>query len=204
MSEVEKTVDGVQPDQDGVEVTEKVETTQADDKVDYVSFKRAVDEKKRLQAEKEELAAKVKSYEEQKLESEGNKDQIIQNLRKELQETATQLKSVKTSTTWEKIENQIQSAALKSGCKNPEKLMLLLNSDDIKGLEVDDKVKIHPDDLNRLIDKAKEENEFLFGGGHVRVSDGQPTGQIKQKTLKDLTQDEKKALRSKLIKDKFF
>jgi len=204
MSEVEKTVDGVQPNQDSVEVVEKVETTQTSDKVDYESFKRAVDEKKRMQAERDELNDKVKKYEDDKLEADGNKDQIIQNLRKELAEKSNKLKSVETSTTWEKIENQIQSAALKAGCKNPEKLMRLLDDGDIKSLEVDKKIKIHPDDLNRLIDKAKSENDFMFGKGTVRISDGQPTNEVKQKGLKDLSESEKKELRKKLVKDRFY
>jgi len=203
---VDETSDGVTPEiDDGVKDSEKVETTQkADDKVDFSSFKRAVDEKKRAQEKVDELAAKVKTFEESELERKGNTDQIIKNLRTELENSKTELKSLKGATTWDKIESQIQKAAIKAGCKNADKLMKLIDSEDIKAMEIDDKIRIHNDDLNRLIDKAKSENDFLFGKGSVKVVDGQPKGEIQQKGLKDLTANERKALRAKLKNDKFY
>jgi len=204
--EVEKTSDGVTPTiQDGVKDSEKVETTQkTDDKVDYASFKRAVDEKKRGQEKIAELAEKVKLFEESELERKGNTDQIIKNLRTELETSRSELKNLKGATVMDKIESQIEKAAMKAGCKNPSKLLQLIDSADIKAMEIDENVKIHQDDLNRLIDKSKSENDFLFGKGTVKVVDGNPKGEVKQKGLKELSPEEKKSLRAKLIKDKFY
>lgn len=109
-------------------------------------------------------------------EKKGNYENVIKSLRDELTETKGALKTKEQSFAWNSVENQIKQAAIKAECKNPEKLMKLIDKGDLKSLEIGEDYSINSDDLNRLMEKAKKENDFLFGTKTLNINDVAPTG----------------------------
>ena len=130
----------------------------------------------------QELNEKLKTYELSQAENEGRKDDVIKSLRDELNQTKTQLKEKEKTYAYSVVSEQLKREAVNQGCVNPDKLIRLMSTEDLKSIEVDDGFAINSDDLSRVIAKAKEENSDigLFGAKKVNIHDinikGAPTG----------------------------
>lgn len=193
-----------EPDASG-ELQENEESRKREDVVAYDTHRKLLSEKKKTQAQLEELKKQLGQYEQQKLEAEGRKDEVIKSLRQQLSEKESILKEKDSRYAWNVVSGQIKSRATQEGCKSPDKLLRLLDKEDLSALEVDDNYMVNQDDLSRIIEKAKRENDFLFSARKANVNDLPPSGKVEQpekKTVKDLSRKEKFALLGQMLGSK--
>jgi hypothetical protein len=160
-------------------------TEKKDDVVAYSTYSKVMGTLKKRESELNEVRSKLESIELEKKQAEGNKDEVINQLREKIANSEKEKQSLQSKFAWNSLEGQIKSQAMKAGCVNPDKLIRLLDDDDLKAIEVDDSFKVNNDDLTRLIEKAKKDHSDigLFGKKQVNVNDVSP---------KPMKQNEKK------------
>lgn len=162
-----------------------------EDVVRYSSFKRVLDEKKRMQREKEDAFNRIKEMEQKELESQGKKDELIESLRQELNQTRTKYKEMETTNAWNKLTGQIKDFVKKEGCSYPEQFIKLMDKKDFDLLSLSDG-NVNEEDLRSLAEKSRKVNPFLFQS-KAKVNDVIPNGAIKQdkgKSLQDMSEKE--------------
>lgn len=148
---------------------------------------------KKLGEELKQLRTLVNSQEEDKKIAEGKKDEVITSLREKVRNLTSELEDTKDTYNWSTVEGQLKQAALKEGCVDAEKLVRLIDNQDIAGLEVDSKYRVNGDDLSSLLSKVKKDNPFMFGEGSANIDDLTPSNNIEKKAAKrvdDMTQEE--------------
>lgn len=164
------------------------------DVVAYSTYSKVLGTLKKRESELDELRSRIDSIELEKKQAEGNKDEVITTLRSKLKEAEEGSKKLQHKYAWNVLEGQIKTEAIKQGCANPDKLIRLLSDDDLKAIEVDAGFNVNQDDLKRLIDKARKDNEDigLFKNRSVNVNDVSPTKSPapKQKKVEEMTPSE--------------
>lgn len=163
------------------------------DQVSYDSFRKAVESEKRAKERARELESKLEAKMQAELEAQGKHEDIIQSLKSKLQETEGTLKKERESYLWNNVTSAVKTEAAKHGCKNPEKLVKLLDKEDFSMLQAENG-QIMGQSLSALIDKAKKENDFLFTSPAVKVNDATPSSRVekpKEKTPSEMTQAER-------------
>lgn len=150
---------------------ENVSDNSQGDNVAYETYRKVLSEKKKRDEELLSLRDQLKTYEQQKAETEGRKDDVISSLRKELDEYKSKLTNVQKTYAFTTIEQQIRQKAIESGCKKPDHLLRLLSNEDLGSIDVSDDFRVNSDDLTRVIDKSKKEFDYLFKVERVNVSD---------------------------------
>ena len=94
---------------------------------------------------------------------------------------------------WNSVTSAVKTEAVKHGCKNPDKLVKLLDTNDFSMLQAENG-QIMEQSLSALIDKAKKENDFLFTQPAVKINDAIPSGKPEQpraKSASEMTQKER-------------
>lgn len=164
-----------------------------DDVVAYSTYSKVLGTLKKRESELDEVKTRLESIELDKKQAEGNKDEVITDLRSRLQSLESEKSTLRSKYAWNSLEGQIKSEAVRSGCVNPDKLVRLLEEDDLKSIEVDDSFKVNQDDLSRLIEKAKKDHSDigLFGKKKVNVNDVSPKPvKHESKKVEDMTSAE--------------
>jgi len=137
---------------------------------------------KNLKGKNQEFQSKLQSYEEEKMVTEGKKDELVDSLRERLTAAERKLEEKDQLYSWDKLTSQIQTAAMKKGCHSPEKLIKLLPDSALGKIQVGD-------DLNLLLEEAEKDNPFLFKK-HVHVSDLNPGGKVQAKPVSEMSASE--------------
>lgn len=160
------------------------------DKVAYETYKKLLGEKKKRDEEVSSLAQKLKHFEEKELEQTGKHSELIDSLRNQLKEKDENLSQLQADIqsrekkeAWNTVTSQIKEAATVEGCMSPDKLLKLLDKSDLKALEVKEEsgqIKVNADDLKRLMEKARKENEFLFKRPDPKINDLTPKVKIEK------------------------
>lgn len=169
------------------DLKEKYEQDKADG-VSYDSYKKAVNQYKKSNERLAELQAKLESYEQQKLESEGKKDEVIAQLRGKVNDLESKYKQSQANFTWTTVGSQIQEEMSARGIQNPSKAFRFAKAEygeDLKGMEVDENYRVNRDDMQRFVDKFVQENQE-FVTRKVPVNDLTPSGVSKEES-KDLS-----------------
>ncbi len=176
--------------EDSVQDASGVEATQSnlDDFVALETYRKAVSREKRLKQELEKARQENSHFKEEKMVEEGKHTDVIAALRKELEEQRLAVKEKDEVYGWERVSTQFHKAAMAEGCAHPDKLMKLIDQDDFASVEVDSNYKVNIDDVKRVIEKAKKENEFLFARSARKVDDLPPSDKIEKKQPKPLSE----------------
>lgn len=160
--------------------------------VSYDSYRKVLGEKKAMQSKYNEMQARLEQLEAERLDKEQDAEKRANDWKAKFEQTSSDLNNLKKQTVFNAIKSQVTSKASSEGCVNPEKLFRLLDSNDLKNLEVDDSYRIAEQDLTSLIDKAKTEHADigLFKKADVQVHNvmGQP--KVGNKSLDEMTKDE--------------
>lgn len=181
-----------------VEAQDNASGKSRDDMVSHKSYLKVLGEKKKRDQEVLELRDRLESIEQAKLEAEGNKDEVISNLKNKLSTVETEYKSFKEFTFMDKINSQIKSEAKEQGCVNPDKFLKLLGQDQISSLTITqtgDSFSVDKDDLLSLMEDAKKEHSDigLFKPKKINVTD-MPSGKgkfgDKPKSLENMSKEE--------------
>ena len=134
------------------------DNSEGKDKVAYETYRKVLGEKKKRDAEVQELRDRLNAIELDKKQAEGNKDEVIASLRSELEKSKSQVSETKKNFAWNIMQSQIKSEAVNRGCKNPDGLIRLLSKDDLASIEIDDQFNVNKDDLSRVLDGVAERN----------------------------------------------
>lgn len=184
---------------------EKV-TTQKDDVVQFSSFQKALEEKKRAQAQATEMKSELEILREEKLKREGKFDEVNIAKDKKIAELEKQLGSTKQSYAWSTLTGEIKREAIKNNCTDPDKLIRLMSDDDLKELSqnVNEDFTINTESLKTVMEKNKKENFFLFTESKKKQVNGNPKAvfEIEEKTdLSKLSLEELKELHKKSFRN---
>jgi len=173
-------------------VVQEVETVVNDDKntVHYDTYKRVLSKLKSRENEFDTLKEKYQTVQNDKLEAEGNKDQLIESLRKEVIETKGKLKATVGTIARSNAMTAIVDEAVKAGCNSPDVVKKFLE-DQLGELEYDEDFQPDRDQVKALIEDARAKAPVLFGkeapkiANHNNSSGGNSHSVKKLKDLKD-------------------
>lgn len=169
--------------------------------VKYETYSRVLGRLKNTESQFTELQDKISKLEQEKLEAEGNKDQLIESLRKELNERRTREKTIVGSIALSQGKNALIDHAVKMGCNSPDILTKLLEGD-LQNLEYDSDFKPDSEQVKTLVEEARKKNPILFSKEAPKVANHNlntkaPQAQ-KTKPIKDMTDEELDSLWGKL------
>jgi tRNA U34 5-carboxymethylaminomethyl modifying enzyme MnmG/GidA len=161
------------------------------DQVSYDTYRKTVSEAKKLKEalrQKEEMLALA---EHQKLEAEGKKDELIQQLKLKADKLEKEKNNLFSNFVYSSLDQQLRDEAAKLGCIDSEALSKLV---DVEGVDVDPKTfKADRDQLVAVIEEVKKARPYLFQKGGPKINAQLPSGQAKQvehKELKDMSKEE--------------
>jgi hypothetical protein len=159
------------------------------DSVQYETYQKVLAEKKRMQQDREEIAAKLKKFEDKELEAQGKHQELLESLRKDNKDKEDKLSKVVQTFAMKTVESQIIAEAQKHGCLDNEALLKLI---DINALEVDmDKMQVNADDLNREMEKVIKARNYLFKKNGPKFNDVTPGNNAPiSKSLADMSKDD--------------
>lgn len=164
--------DNVTPNQDGNATETEVQAAVNDGEkqtVQYDTYRRVLSKLKNTESEFEKLYERMQTMEQDKLEAEGNKDQLIESLRKEVMETKTKLKTTVGSVARSQAMNAIVEEAVKAGCNSPDVVKKFLE-DQIQNLEFDTDFNPDREQVKALVDEAKTSAPVLFSKEAPKVA----------------------------------
>jgi len=158
------------------------------DQVKYETFQKILNEKKNVQGKLSEYEAELQSLREEKLQREGNHEKLIEDLRKKNTELSTNLSKKDQSYAWNTLTSEIKREAMRAGCEKPDKLIRLLDDEDLRSIEVGENFSIDKQSLSAVLEKAKRENSFLFKSSNKITANGNPSTKIEENNkLNDLS-----------------
>lgn len=198
MSEVESKVsDQTDVVSDDIENQKKIE-----DKVAHSTYLKVLGEKKRLQAQYQEMQSKLDEAEKAKLEHEGKKDELITQLKSQIDAEKKRAAEVQKSSAMRVINMQVQAAAKDAGCVNPKALMKLASFDEV---DFTDDLDLSEESVKKIISDAQKEHSYLFQKQVAQIKDATPGSNLKMLSgAQDLTKmkpsDLKNMLAMKLAK----
>ena len=165
--------------------TEVSDSAQNKDSVAYETYRRTLSEAKRVKAERDELRERAALLEQQKLESEGNKDELINTLKKQLAEKEKRYKDSVGNYAYQSVKSQIESEAAKLGCVDTDALSKLVNLD---VLDIDETTfRAEAEQVKLLIDEVKNQRPYLFSKAGPKLDPHVPrTGDLRTTPLDPL------------------
>lgn len=170
-------------------------------KVSYDSHKKLLDEKKKVADENKALKEKLDAIENEKLQTEGKSKELAEKYRKELEDERTKGTESKKRIVKDRVENSLKLEATKAGLNMPfEKFAKLV---DLDMVEVDaDTLEVNAKDVQRLLEKAREDMPYLFNPKKVDVNNLNPNKKddssgSSSKKLADLSEKELKEMLKK-------
>jgi hypothetical protein len=151
------------------------EKTKQDEKVAYETYKRTVDEAKKAKSKVDELAQKLKGYEEKELEAQGKSQELIESLRSQIKEKDEKINKVVGSFAFRSVESQLKAEALKHGCVDVD-LLLKASSSEFSSIEVDAEngFAVNQDDLKRFFEMTIAKHPALFKKAASKFHDAAP------------------------------
>ena len=171
------------------------ESVEGKDSVSLASYQKVLKEKKSFQSRLSEYESKMQRLEEEKLQAEGKKEELLDNYKKRVQELESKLDKTSKSYAWNTLTGSIKTEAIKAGCKDPEKLIRLMDDEDLRAIEIGENFAINTESLKEIIEKNKKENYFLFETSQKQASVGNPSKRPPEepkKSIKDMTLSELK------------
>jgi hypothetical protein len=145
------------------------------DTVAYETYRKTVAAEKSAKARADELAKKVKEYEEKEMASQGKSQELIESLRNQVKERDDKINNVVGSFAYRAVASRIREEAIKQGCLDVD-LLLKAGSDEFGKIEVnaEDGFSVNSDDLKRFFETTVQRHPMLFKKSGPKVVDGSP------------------------------
>jgi hypothetical protein len=137
--------------------------------VQYQTHKRALSQLKNAQSENDNLKARLEAVSNEKLEAEGNKDELINSLKKQMMEKDVKLKATVGSIARTQAMSAIVDEAVKAGCNSPDIVKKYLE-DQIGSLTFDGDFNPDREQVKLLIEDTKRTSPILFSKDAPRVA----------------------------------
>ena len=184
---------------DTVVAQENVQDTEvaagASDSVKYETYARKKKLADNLAAAKRELEDKLAKMEQEKYEAEGNKDKVIEALRKQVDSLSTEKKQLFGNFAYNSVTNQIAAEASKLGCVDTEALVRLMDIDTfMEGVDTET-FKANMDEVKMAIEDQKKKRAYLFDKQGPKINTSSPQAELtaqKTKSSSDMSVDELK------------
>lgn len=141
-----------------------------DQSVKFETYDKAMRSLSATKSERDELKERLARLEQEKLEAEGNKDQLIANLKKERDEYKTKHHHAVGSFALSQGKMALVDEAVKAGCNSPELLSKVMDSD-LQTLDYGEDFRPDPGQIKSLVEKARKENPVLFSKAAPKVAD---------------------------------
>ena len=156
---------------DQTKIVDDANQEKVEDQVNYSSYSRVVGKKKKLQSDLSDMQSRLNALEDEKLESTGQKDELISKLRQDLGTQREELKTTKSDYAWQSVSSSIKDEAVKQGCTDTNALINLLGSERMNGLmeHVGQDFKVEGNALQEVIGSMKTDYSHLklFDDGQV-------------------------------------
>lgn len=163
------------------------------DTVKYDTYKRTLGEAKKYKSQLEELQERLSSLEQEKLQAEGNKDELIESLKKEVNQWKGKATKAVSSFARSKVHEAMMREASKAGCQDPE-LVLRAYASDIDEIDFDDQFNPDVDQLKTTLERVRQERPYLFGKEAPKIGSHQvKTGSVSsdnKKPVSKMTEEE--------------
>lgn len=165
-------------------------TQQAKDLVAYETYRKTVDAEKKAKQKNDELARKLKEYEEKEMAAQGKTQELVDSLRTSLKDKETKFEKVVGSFAYQAVASSIKAEAIKQGCLDVD-LLLKAGVDEFSKIEVDAEngFSVNGDDLKRFFEATMTKHPMLFKRAGARIHDMAPAtgGALPAKSEKDMT-----------------
>lgn len=151
---------------------------QKEDKVAYETYRKTVDAEKKAKAKADELARKLKEYEEKEMAANGKSQELIESLRTQLKEREEKIQNVVGDFAYRAVSSKIREEALKQGCLDVD-LLLKAGSEEFGKIEVDAEngFSVNDSDLKNFFEATMKKHPMLFKKSGPKFADGLP-GQV--------------------------
>lgn len=184
------------------------DSDQKNDVVAYDSFQKVLNEKKQMQAKYNEMQDKIKALEEQKLEAEGNKDQLIENYRNQLKEVQGKFDQTRKSYAWKTVSSTLKDIAKELGADTPKKqeaVINLMGEEYLSRIEADENFNVDRNAAKSILEDWKKENSDIIAWNTTskKMANGNPVTkpfQEEKKDLSKLSKEELEAMYKKVYK----
>lgn len=189
-----------------VDPASSASTTTENDKVAYSTYQKVLGEVKTERESRRALEAELKQIKEKQLEGSEDKNKLVDYLRNQNAELEKQIQGMNEkfelrekdyAKNW--VVSAVKNKALQEGCVHPDKLMRLIDSNELNSLRIDSEYNVNSEDLEMLLSKAKKDNPFFFGEQKADVKDLEPN-QEPDIQFSELSTEQKK---SELLNEMF-
>ncbi len=156
-------------------------------------------------AEKNELAEKVKAYEEAEALKVGNHQKIIDTLKEENKSFRDREIAAEKKKQFDRFNNVLSSKAQELGFDKPDMILNFLSDDDKALLNIDAEMNVDEYGLDKAMLNVKKNWGKLFTPKSINIADGQIKTNLnkpKTKTAKEMTSAERIAMVKELMKNK--
>lgn len=138
-----------------------------ENKVAYETHKKLLGEKKSIQAKYEEIEKKFNEMNENKLASEGKKDELLEAYKQKIGTYEEKFNNFAYSA----VSNNVALEAQQMGCIDKDALVKLV---DLTSLNVGDNFSVDTDEVKTMLEQVKKERPYLFKPVNPNVNTGTP------------------------------
>lgn len=193
MSEEEKAAAGA-PQNPAPGGSEEIESksnagSAAEDMVKYETYLRKKNLADNLSAKTKELEDKIAQLENEKFEAEGNKDGIIDNLKKQVESLTGKKNEIVSNFAYASLSSQVEAEAAKLGCVDTSALIKLMDLNEFTENMDTDTFKANSDELKAAVEIQKKEKPYLFSksGPKINTSNAKTDFTEKKEPVADMS-----------------
>lgn len=135
--------------------------------VNYLTHKRLLGQKKKQDDELSDLRNRVELFEQNNLESEGKKDELITSLRRQVADRDDRYKNDLGNLAYSTLTSQVELVASEMGCVDNKALSKLV---DLATLEVDKETfKAESSEVKLMLEDARKNMPYLFSKAGPKI-----------------------------------
>lgn len=168
MSEKSQGADGATQQADGNVVDQLTSESKSNQTVKFETYDKVMSKLKKTETEQKALLEKLSQIEQEKLEATGQKEQLIDKLKKDLDAEKKRVKDVTKTYATNVIHSQFKTKAIQEGCVNPNDLVQLMDFSDI---DVDESFTVNEQIIAEKVETMKKNKPYLFASKNLNVKD---------------------------------
>ena len=138
-------------------------------------------ENKKLKAQLAELQRIAESAQQEKLQAEGKKDELINSLKQEKEQLKQKVLGTHSAFATRIIHGELKAEAAKAGCVSLDDFVRLV---DIEAIEVDENYNPDPEKVKSLVQEAVKTRPYLFSKTAPNINTKLPNGNTEGMDLK--------------------
>lgn len=143
------------------------------DSVSYQTHRRLLSEKKELQTKTQELQARLEALEQEKMAVEGNKDQLIESLKKQTKEASEKATRLANFFKFQVVSDKVERKAIEAGCVDPK---TFVKNIDLTGIEpdIDNGFAVDEQAIQVAVENGKKNLPYFFTQPKPKINDVVP------------------------------